>query len=294
MDYVPVTRDQRRAVYAVSPAATEMRSALEDPANVWQAASCAHKPCDFPGGSFVWAMRDVAQRAGRMTSGRESQRFFGAIVDDIDDACGSVLRCSATGLGPLPPARRLDPGRIWTSSVGIAQYLLSYNAGEPERAFPSDGIEASWRTMLRPLRRVTPRSGRVRRRGGAQHATPGGGIGAHRSVPLDRADRRGPGVAGAGARSSRSCRSATARDHRARRRHVDGRLVADRAARRHRRDRFAIVFVPYVMPSVGFLLVFILLGCSLLATVIGELTQRRSSVGGRGRCSDTPEPASAA
>jgi hypothetical protein len=40
---------------------------------------------------------------------------------------------------------------------------------------------------------------------------------------------------------------------------------------------FRTAFAPYVMPGVGFLVVFILLGCWLLATVIVERAQSRTS-----------------
>jgi hypothetical protein len=156
VDYVPVNRAQREAVYEISTEAAELGAVLEDPENRWL-QNCVEPGCDYRGAFFVWAIRDAAHETGRMTSGREAQQFFGEIADDIEAACAEQLDCSPSGLGPLPPWFRVDPGRIWNSSVGVVQSLLSYDVGEPERAFPSGGIDPSWDTMLRPIRGITPR-----------------------------------------------------------------------------------------------------------------------------------------
>jgi hypothetical protein len=151
--YVPVDKAQREAVYGISRTAAELAPMLED-RTYWRTGPCTR--CDIYGGFFVWALRDAARDAGHATSGREMQRFFGRIADDIERACGTRLRCAARGIGPMPPWYRVDVGAVLSSAVSSGQYLLTYEVAEPTRRTPSGGAEVSWDSMTRPLRGFGP------------------------------------------------------------------------------------------------------------------------------------------
>ncbi|CCG04971.1 hypothetical protein [Blastococcus saxobsidens] len=87
---VPITEEQRRAVYAVSPAARLLRTELEDPTNGWRSFECDQPvlaDCDYRGGWMPWAIREAAEEAGRLDTAREGQEFFAALSSQITAAC---------------------------------------------------------------------------------------------------------------------------------------------------------------------------------------------------------------
>jgi len=153
---VPVTESARAAVYEVSPTAGELEPVLEDPENAWRAVGCTHAPpCDYSGAAFGWAVRSAAQQIGRMDTGREAERFFSAMADEIEQGCsGGDLSCTSAGIGPLPPLATLDAGRLWSSYRDVAADVLSYRVAEPVRGFPSGGTPDNWDLMTGALRGV--------------------------------------------------------------------------------------------------------------------------------------------
>lgn len=156
--HVPVNLAQREAVYEVSPAAAEMAPYLDGAdATDWRPGCdpLASPPCDYDGAFFVWGMRNAADRAGKYDSGAETQRYFGAVADDIAAACDDGrLRCTAPGSGGLPPSDRIDPGEVAGSTWQVVQTLLSVAAGEPERTLRQDGNPPAFDDFAAPLRAV--------------------------------------------------------------------------------------------------------------------------------------------
>ena len=105
--HLPLTRAMRTAVYAVSPAADELRPFLEDRIrNAWYRLSCpsdpTDPPCDILGYFTLWAVRDAAEAAGHFGSEADLQSFFGELDDEINAACKSgELSCRRKLPGPL-------------------------------------------------------------------------------------------------------------------------------------------------------------------------------------------------
>jgi hypothetical protein len=97
--HVPITREQRLAVYAVSPAARELQVTLEGAHSRWLVLSCrgvADPQCDINGAFTMWAIRDAAAAAGHYGSERDAQTYFGQVADQIQSACSSGrLSCSS-------------------------------------------------------------------------------------------------------------------------------------------------------------------------------------------------------
>jgi hypothetical protein len=95
--FVPINREQREQIYAVSAAAAVLRPVLESPDNGWKKWECPdYGPCDdYPGGGEPWAFRDAAVATGHFDNEAEFQRLFGRIADDVEGACASRrLQCS--------------------------------------------------------------------------------------------------------------------------------------------------------------------------------------------------------
>ena len=165
--FVVVTRDQRDAVYRVSPAAAEMRRALErvPGPEMWSAGCILADVCDdYTGAQFIWALRLAAARTGHMDSAEETYAYFSQIADDIEAACGVEFECTARGFASMPPFDRIAVTAIPTSLIDSARYLASFDVADPNRVLtglgpspytPSGGSFAQWATMSGPLRGVS-------------------------------------------------------------------------------------------------------------------------------------------
>jgi hypothetical protein len=164
--FVVVTRAQRRAVYAVSPAAAELRRALEwvPGRGMWGAGCVLADVCDdYTGAQFIWALRLAAQTTGHMTSADETHEFFARIAADIEDACGVEFECLPPGLAAMPPLDRAAVSAIPTSLRDTAWYLATFDVADPQRVLtglgpqelsPSGGLDEQWDVMIRPLRGI--------------------------------------------------------------------------------------------------------------------------------------------
>jgi hypothetical protein len=164
--FVVVTRAQRRAVYAVSPAAAELRRALEwtPGRGMWGAGCVLADVCDdYTGAQFIWALRLAAQTTGHMTSAAETHEFFGRLAADIEDACGVEFDCLPPGVATMPPLDRAAITAIPTSLRDTAWYMATFDVAHPQRVLsglgpqelsPSGGLDEQWDVMIRPLRGV--------------------------------------------------------------------------------------------------------------------------------------------
>jgi hypothetical protein len=125
---VPFSKAQRQAVYAVSPAARELRSYMEDPHNPWIAGQCLQgKLCgDFGGAVEMWALRDAAAASGHFSSATAAQGFFGRVDDQIEAGCESGRLDCATRLPvPLQPLQRTSLGSLTDSFTGAMGDLFA-------------------------------------------------------------------------------------------------------------------------------------------------------------------------
>jgi hypothetical protein len=164
--FVVVTRAQRRAVYAASPAAAELRRALEwvPGRGMWGAGCVLADVCDdYTGAQFIWALRLAAQTTGHMTSAEETYDFFGRIAADIEDACGVEFDCLPPGFATMPPFDRVAISAIPTSLRDSGWYMATFDVADPQRVLtglgpqelsPSGGLDEQWDTMIRPLRGI--------------------------------------------------------------------------------------------------------------------------------------------
>ena len=80
-------------MYAVSAAAREVQSRLEDPSNAWIGKGCGFRPsgwgpCTEYGAFFGWAIRDAVYNAGHTTAS-SFQAYFVRLASEIDNACAT-------------------------------------------------------------------------------------------------------------------------------------------------------------------------------------------------------------
>ena len=130
---VPINPEQRRLVYAVSPAARELRAELERPDNPWRFINCPTGTCDFGGGWMIWAIRDAANQAGYFRDALTAQRYFTRLSREIDDACRSGrLACRPRLPANLQPIQRASLDALTASFEKLvsglvhSRYLIDY------------------------------------------------------------------------------------------------------------------------------------------------------------------------
>ncbi|PZS27718.1 MAG: hypothetical protein DLM58_18455 [Pseudonocardiales bacterium] len=126
---VPITKAQREAVYAVSPAMREMKVWLDDRPNGWMRQSCPASPtCDYSGAYMVWALRAAAAKNGHFASEPEAQRYFAQISAEIGAACSDKRLSCATRLpASLQTLQRLRPGPFF-SSMGRSLFTVTLSS----------------------------------------------------------------------------------------------------------------------------------------------------------------------
>ncbi len=100
---VPLPRETRLRIYAVSPAFKELEPHLEGERGLfWASTGADFLPHgtqwpEIAGGWFAWAFRDAVAMAGHYRSGEAAHRYYARLADEVNRAC-------ETGL--LPAGRR--------------------------------------------------------------------------------------------------------------------------------------------------------------------------------------------
>ncbi|MFQ5416297.1 MAG: hypothetical protein ACE5FL_04515 [Myxococcota bacterium] len=121
---IPVPKDSRSQIYAVSPAFAELRPLLEgDLGERWANASAEtlgpEGAGEIGGGWFLWALRAAAYLTHHHRSAPAAARYYGRIAEEVNSACDDGrLRC-----GPLRETL-LAPWRFEFTSV-LARHLMT-------------------------------------------------------------------------------------------------------------------------------------------------------------------------
>lgn len=126
--YVPVTRETRKRIYAISPAFRELRPFLDGSLGAFWASVGAGQPGGKPasseiqGGWFDWALRDSVAAAGYYQNGTFPAAYYSRLANEVNAACtNGKLECYAPRATMAPiwhfryvPAILADfPRRIW-------------------------------------------------------------------------------------------------------------------------------------------------------------------------------------
>ncbi|CAB4904160.1 unannotated protein [freshwater metagenome] len=124
---IPISEEQRRAVYPFSEAARTLEPSLEDPMNQWRTSGCTTPPdCDYAGGWITWALRDAAADAGFFGSAAQSQEFFERLGREIRAACDDGrLTCRAEVPGTLAPLQRVSVTEVAEAFLHLTVSVLS-------------------------------------------------------------------------------------------------------------------------------------------------------------------------
>lgn len=141
--YVPVPRDVRKKIFAVSPAYRAIGLGLEDHIPAWTAFGCkAVNVCDdAAGGWFIWAFRDaVTSGNAGMPAARD---WYRQVAKEINEACSNgQLDCLPARSSLAPPWRSeyLKPSLISFSHAYT--YLTAFHEVMPAPPEPSTASDA--------------------------------------------------------------------------------------------------------------------------------------------------------
>ena len=136
---VPVSGEQRAAIYEVSPAFRQLQPWLEAPDNGMRIATCltyAELCGEYAGGWWIWALRDAAAREGYYTTPSAARGFFSRLGREVQDACErEQLSCKSNPIPLLPNVSAKD--------IDNATDALARGLGLLALQVPFQGPEAS-------------------------------------------------------------------------------------------------------------------------------------------------------
>jgi hypothetical protein len=130
--YVPVGKEIRTQVYAVSPKFAELQQSLEGELLWWTEIGCQTYPdtCgDYAGGWFAWALRDAVAQRGYYEDARLANQFYDDVNRELEAACSiGTLDCQARQI-PLVPRISADAiGRVAGSLAEAVAFTLDQNS----------------------------------------------------------------------------------------------------------------------------------------------------------------------
>jgi hypothetical protein len=131
--FVPVTRQMREAIYAVSPTFAQLRPHLDGPIGEgWAGASSfvTHLPAkerQIGGGWFMWALRDSVAAIGYCHDAGDALTFYHRLAMEVNQACDDGrLPAGSRRSGFLPPWRK-GLTREWLSAtLGFVDYFAAF------------------------------------------------------------------------------------------------------------------------------------------------------------------------
>lgn len=134
LPYVPVTREAREAMAAVSPAFAEVQRQLDTGiARGWAGASefLTGLPPDqgqIGGGWLMWAVREATARAGYHGNAHEALAFYRRVAREINRACDEgLLPASGPRSGFLPPWRQEQTGPFIHTVGEFADFVVRFS-----------------------------------------------------------------------------------------------------------------------------------------------------------------------
>ena len=142
---IPVRREVRERIYAVSPAFAELRPQFEGALGEGWAGAGGNwvglptSQHEIGAGWFMWALRDAVIAVGHNRSAAEVLAFYGRVAREVNAACeDGRLAAGPPHSGFLPPWRPLYTQRLAGSFAKTAGYFLTFD-GFVAESQPSTG-----------------------------------------------------------------------------------------------------------------------------------------------------------
>ena len=131
--FVPVTRQAREAIYAVSPTFAQLRPHLDGPIGEgWAGASnfVTHLPAEqrqIGGGWFMWALRDSVAAVGYCHNAGDALAFYHRLAMEVNQACDDGRLPAGPRRSGLRPPWRSGLTREWLgAAVMFVDHFVSF------------------------------------------------------------------------------------------------------------------------------------------------------------------------
>jgi hypothetical protein len=165
LDFVPVTRQAREAIYQVSPTFAQLQPYLEgDYGRAWAAASepttkLPPEERQIGNGWLMWALRDTVAAAGFCHSARDALAFYRRMADEINDACDDGrLPAYPRRSGFLPIWKSGDAAEVLRTTWYFADFAAGYKSfsAYPHQSTGTDDEVRLFRDLTRDRLSLVP------------------------------------------------------------------------------------------------------------------------------------------
>jgi hypothetical protein len=129
--YVPISREQREAAYAASPAFARVGPELEGWGSRWIEPGCeAVGVCDdYAAGWVTWAVRGAVLRAlGDERTAAATQQLMRTAADEVAAGCGRDYPCRTVVVSFLPELSQLPVREALGATARATAQVLSHHA----------------------------------------------------------------------------------------------------------------------------------------------------------------------
>lgn len=131
--YVPVPKETRQRIYAVSPAFRELEPYLEGQegrdyahCGAFLLPNGGSEP-EIAGGWFMWAFRDAVSLAGHYGNGKSARAYYLRLAAEVNHACEvGLLPAGPNRSTMLPPWRNEYGGLLFRKALDGIQFLASF------------------------------------------------------------------------------------------------------------------------------------------------------------------------
>lgn len=134
LPYVPITREARVAMAAVSPAFAELQRQFDRGiARGWAGSSVSltHLPAEeeqIAGGWMMWAFRECTARAGHAHSAGEAMAFYARLARELNQACDTgKLPAGPRRSGFMPAWREEQTPKFVRATRDFADFVIRFS-----------------------------------------------------------------------------------------------------------------------------------------------------------------------
>ena len=138
--YVPVPRETMRRIFQVSPTFQRLQPVLDgDRGQMWGRIGRNSEGLgreyagEIPGGWFIWAFREAAQRTGHYSSPQAAMQFYESVAAEVQAAIDAgILPVDSSAVSLAPPWRAEYFVPLIGAIVQGADFLVGFEDYSPE------------------------------------------------------------------------------------------------------------------------------------------------------------------
>jgi hypothetical protein len=140
MQFIPITRETRLRIYAVSPAFEELKPYLDGPkGDYWSKMTIAGAGLpkgEIAGGWFIWAFREAVAYAGHYSNSKFPADYYRTLTNEVNTACDTgKLKCLSKSASLTPAWNKAYINPVIESFISGITFGISFKGFYP---YPSN------------------------------------------------------------------------------------------------------------------------------------------------------------